>query len=69
MKFAPVLSQKYDPASLSDYHLILAHEVVSDREYAEYYSNLGEEHTVILSICCPFLTIFVSLFHNCLVFL
>ena len=48
MKFAPVLSQKYDPASLSDYHLILAHEVVSDREYAEYYSNLGEEHTVIL---------------------
>ena len=48
MKFAPVLSQKYDPASLSDYHLILAHEVVSDKEYAEYYSSLGEEHTIIL---------------------
>lgn len=48
MKFAPVLSQKYDPGSLSDYHLILAHEVVKDKEYAEYYSNLGEEHTIIL---------------------
>jgi len=48
MKFAPVLSQKYDPASLSDYHLILAHEVVADIQYAEYYSNLGEEHTIIL---------------------
>lgn len=48
MKFAPVLSQKYDPASLSDYHLILAHEVVKDKEYAEYYSNLGKEHTIIL---------------------
>ena len=47
MKFAPLLSQKYDPASLSDYHLILAHEVVSDKEYAEYYSSLGEEHTII----------------------
>ncbi len=48
MKFAPVLSQKYDPASLSDYHLILAHEIVKDQEYAEYYAHLGEEHTIIL---------------------
>ena len=48
MKFAPVISEKYDPASLSDYHLILAHEVVNDSNYASYYSNLGEEHTIIL---------------------
>jgi len=48
MKFAPVLSQKYDPGSLSDYHLILAHEVVKDTEYAQYYSQLGEEHIIIL---------------------
>ena len=48
MKFAPVLSQKYDPGSLSNYHLILAHEVINDLPYAEYYSRLDKEHTIIL---------------------
>lgn len=48
MKFAPVISQKYDPASLSDYHLILAHKVIKDDNYAKYYSSLPESHTIIL---------------------
>ena len=48
MKFAPVISQKYDPASISDYHLVLAHKINQDDNYAEYYSSLPESHTVIL---------------------
>ena len=48
MKFAPVISQKYDPASISDYHLVLAHKINQDDNYAEYYSSLPESHTIIL---------------------
>jgi hypothetical protein len=48
MKFAPVLSEKYDPAKYSNYHLVLANEIVSDNSYASYYSSLGSEHTIIL---------------------
>ena len=48
MKFAPVLSEKYDPAKYTDYHLILANEVVDNHSYAKYYSSLGSEHTILL---------------------
>jgi len=48
MKFAPVLSEKYDPAKYSNYHLVLANEVISDNSYANYYSSLAIDHTIIL---------------------
>lgn len=48
MKFAPVISEKYDPASLSNYHLILAHEVVQNKEYCTYFKELADDHTIIL---------------------
>ena len=48
MKFAPVLSEKYDPAKYTDYHLILANEVVDNHSYADYYSSLSSEHTILL---------------------
>tara|TARA_B100000949_G_scaffold137679_1_gene121110 strand:+ start:15395 stop:16180 length:786 start_codon:yes stop_codon:yes gene_type:complete len=48
MKFAPVISEKYDPAKYTDYHLILANEVVDTHSYANYYSSLDNSHTIIL---------------------
>jgi len=48
MKFAPVISEKYDPAKYTDYHLILANEVISNHSYANYYSSLDTSHTIIL---------------------
>ena len=48
MKFAPVLSEKYDPAKYTNYHLILANEVISNNSYANYYSSLSLDHTIIL---------------------
>ena len=48
MKFAPVISEKYDPAQYTDYHLILANEVISNNSYSDYYSSLGDDHTIIL---------------------
>ena len=47
MKFAPVISEKYDPASLSNYHLILAHEVVQNKEYCTYFKELADDHTIM----------------------
>ncbi len=48
MKFAPIIPWKYDPASITNYHLILAHQVVADMEYRDYYLKLPEDHTIIL---------------------
>lgn len=48
MKIAHIVPIDYDPASISDYHLILAHEVLGNEDVAEYYQRLGKEHTILL---------------------
>jgi hypothetical protein len=48
MKFAPIVPIEYDPASLTDYHLVLAHQIVQDLKYRNYYSSLDTSHTIIL---------------------
>ncbi len=47
MRFAPIVPFEYDPASLTDYHLILAHEVLENDALREYYRRLSR-HTIIL---------------------
>lgn len=47
MKFAPVLPYQYDPASLTTYHLVLAHELAADQNALTYYKKL-RGHTIIL---------------------
>ncbi len=48
MEFAPIVPVKYHPASITNYHLILAHQVVKSKQYREYYSSLSDDHTIIL---------------------
>lgn len=48
LKFAPIVPIKYNPADITDYHLILAHQVVGNNEYKDYYCSLGIDHTIIL---------------------
>ncbi len=48
MEFAPIVPVKYNPANITKYHLILAHQVVRSKQYREYYSSLPEDHTIIL---------------------
>jgi hypothetical protein len=50
VKFAPIIPEPWtiDVADLTEYHLILAHEVVSNAKYRDYYAGLGKRHTIIL---------------------
>lgn len=48
MEFAPIVPVKYHPASITKYHLILAHQVVRSTQYRNYYSSLPDDHTIIL---------------------
>ena len=48
MKFAPIIDWRYDPAQYSNYHMILSHEVVEDKQTRDYYMALDNSHTVIL---------------------
>jgi hypothetical protein len=46
LKFAPIVPVEFDPASDSDFHLILAHEIVAEPEKRDYYKaavTLGHE--------------------------
>ncbi len=47
MRFAPIVPFEYDPASFTDYHLILAHEVLENDALREYYQRLNR-HVIIL---------------------
>jgi len=47
LRFAPIVPVEYDPASLTDYHLILAHEVLENDSLRGYYQRL-KHHTIIL---------------------
>ena len=47
MKFASIVPVEYDPAKFSDYHLILAHEVLENKTIREYFQGL-RGHTIIL---------------------
>jgi len=48
MQFAPIVPINYYPASLSNLHMILSHELVVDKEYRDYYINLDTNNTIIL---------------------
>lgn len=48
MQFAPICPVSYDPAQFTKYHLILAHQVLQDKVYADYYKSLGFGHTIII---------------------
>lgn len=49
MRFAPIVPIGYDPASVTNTHLILAHEVLANEETAQYYASLNPyQHMVIL---------------------
>lgn len=40
MRFAPIVPIEYDPVAFTDYHLILAHEVLENTALREYYQKL-----------------------------
>ncbi len=48
MEFAPIVPVKYNPANITKYHLILAHQVVRSKQYRDYYQALSMDHTIIL---------------------
>jgi hypothetical protein len=46
--FAPIVPVSYNPAQFTKYHLILAHQILQDKAYCNYYKNLGFGHTIII---------------------
>lgn len=49
MKFAPIVPVQYDPAKISDFHLILAHEIRVDPVKRAYYEEASRRgHQIIL---------------------
>ncbi len=48
MRFAPICPVRYDPARYTNLHLVLAHQVLEDPSYADYYRSLPQSYTIIL---------------------
>ncbi len=47
MRFAPIVPVQYHPAGFSNFHLILAHEVLQDPFIREYYQKLPDAHIIL----------------------